>query len=563
MSMPASRLPSIMPTFQRRTSGLLMHITSLPGPHGSGDLSTSAYRFVDFLSAAGQSWWQTLPVGPPEAAPGNSPYSSYSSLAGSPWLISLEDLREEGWLTRSEIQPDPEFAAERVHFPQVYAYREQRLRRAWTRFQATRRYRHGEFRTFCTQHRDWLDTFALFCTLKKLCAGVPWNEWPQDLRCRHPAALAEIQRAHQDEFDYHRWVQFQFHRQWTALRRYAHQHHVALLGDLPICVSLDSADVWAHPELFKLDAYSRPTRLSGYPPDAFCKQGQLWGHPLYDWPAHQRTGFHWWTARFVGVYRLFDAVRLDHFLGFTRLWSIPASTRNARHGRWVRTPGRELLRAVHQALGVLSINLSKARRAYDSTLAKARRRGNAALPDSSAHGTPLPDSIVHGAPTSWSGLPLIAEDLGHVTPADIVLRDEFGIPAMRILHWGIGSGDPLHRPHNFSPHTVAYTGTHDTDTVVGWFNNLKPAARKAVLEYTGSDGRDIHFDLIRLALNSIAHTVIVPVQDLLGLGRGARMNRPGTPTGNWQWRVAPGQLSPPLARRLRRLTELAERRTVG
>jgi len=499
---------AVAQVFQRRSAGFLLHVTSLPGRHGSGDLSEPAFRFIDFLAAAGQSWWQMLPVGPPGPPPGNSPYSSCSSVAGSPYLVSLERLWQEGWLTRREVQPDETFDAARVRFPVVRAYREQRLRRAWERFRAARRSRRHAFAHFCAQHQDWLDDFALFCALKQRFGQAPWPEWPLELRRRQRDALAEVRRDRGDECDYHRWVQFQFHRQWAALRRYARRRRVALIGDVPICVSHDSADVWAHPELFQLDVRGQPTRVSGYPPDDFCKHGQRWGHPQYHWPAHQRTGFGWWAARFAGAYRLFDAVRLDHFLGFTRLWSIPASARTAKHSRWINTPGHELLSAVRRALG---------------------------------------------------DRPMIAEDLGHVTRADIALRDEFVIPPMRILQSGFGPGDPLHRPHRFCPHTVAYTGTHDTNTAVGWFQRLKPRVRKEVLEYVGSDARKIHLDLIRSALNSVANTVIVPVQDFLGLDGRARMNRPGTLTGNWDWRVLPGCLTPVLAAQLRRMTELADR----
>jgi len=423
-------------------------------------------------------------------------------------LISLDGLWREGWLTRREVEPDDQFDAGRVRFSPVRAYREARLRKAWERFRAAPTPRRREFASFCAQHRDWLDDFALYCTLKRQFHDAPWPEWPRDLRCRQPAALAEARRANQAEFDYHRWVQFQFHRQWAALRHYARLRGVGLIGDVPIGVSHESADVWAHPDLFKLDARGEPTHVSGYPPDDFCRRGQRWGHPLYHWPAHQRTRFRWWVARFAEAYRLFDAVRLDHFLGFTRLWSIPASARSAKSGHWTRTPGRDLLSAVRRALGAQ---------------------------------------------------PLIAEDLGHVTEADNALREDLRIPAMRILQWGLGAGEPQHRPHHFSPDTVAYTGTHDTNTVVGWFQGLTLRGKKQVLEYTGSDGRHIHLDLVRLALNSVANTVILPAQDLLGLDAHARMNRPGTPTRNWHWRLAPGVLTQALARKLRSLTELGDR----
>jgi 4-alpha-glucanotransferase len=495
-------------TLQKRSSGLLLHITSLPGRHGSGDLSGEAFQFIDFLVAAGQSWWQMLPVGPPGAPPGNSPYSSCSSVAGSPYLVSLNTLCQEGWLTPREVRPDRGFDADLVRFPLVRAYREQRLRKAWERFRGTRFARGDEFAAFRANHRDWLDDFALYSALIQRFNGKPWTEWPPEIRQRQPKALAVARRACREEIEYQQWVQFQFDRQWAALRSYARQRGVALIGDVPIFVSHHSADVWAHPELFRLDTRGQPTRLSGYPPDDFCKNGQHWGHPQYNWPAHQQTRFRWWVERFAAAYRLFDAVRLDHFLGFTRLWSIPASARTARRGEWVRTPGRQLLSTVRRTMG---------------------------------------------------GRLMIAEDLGHVTPADITLRDDFGIPAMRVLKWGLLPRHSLHRPHLLTTHTVAYTGTHDTNTVVGWFEGLTPAAQKDVLDYLGSDAQRFHLDIIRLALNSVANTVIVPVQDLLGLNSKARMNRPGKPTGNWCWRLPAAVLTPALGKKLRRMTELAER----
>ena len=494
--------------FQRRTSGVLLPLTSLPGRHGSGDLSAEAFRFIDLLSAAGQSWWQMLPVDRPAAPPGHSPYSSSSSIAGSPYLVSLDRLCQEGWLTRREIEPDPRFQAHCIQYSRVRPYREQRLRLAWERFQRARASRHHEFMEFCEQHRDWLDDFALYCTLKQLMGGIQWPEWPRDLRRRHPATLADARRIHPMEFGFHRWVQFQFHRQWAALRRHARQRRVGLIGDIPICVSHHSADVWANPALFKLDRAGQPTEVSGYPPDDFCPQGQRWGHPQYHWPEHQRTGFSWWIARFAGVYRLFDAARLDHFLGFTRLWSIPARTRGAKHGRWIKTPGRALFSAVRQAMG---------------------------------------------------NRLMIAEDLGHVTPADVRLRNDLGIPAMRILQWGLGPGNSDHRPHRFSPETVAYTGTHDNNTIVGWFRALDRRSQRHVLDYTGGNRQTIHVDLIRLALTSAANTAMIPIQDLLGLDAHARINRPGTLTNNWRWRILPGQLSSTAIQRLRHLTEISER----
>jgi 4-alpha-glucanotransferase len=491
-------------SLQRRTSGVLLHPTLLPGPHGCGDIGVEAHRFVDFLAAAGQGCWQMLPVGPPGRLPSVSPYDSASAFAGSPWLVSLDELGREGLLTRRDLRPTTALPARRVDFAATHDFREQRLRQAYARFRRRGGERRRDYREFCARHADWLDDHALFMALRRRHTGRVWTEWDEPLRRRVPTAMRAARRDLDDEIRGQRFVQFAFDRQWQALRGHAHQRGVGLIGDLPIFVAHDSSDVWRHPELFQLDAAGLPRRISGYPPDGFNADGQRWGHPQYEWGAHRATGFQWWVRRFARLFELFDALRVDHFLGFTRTWSIPADRPDALAGRWVPSPGRALLRAVQRELG---------------------------------------------------RLPLIAEDLGHVTPRDIRLRDQFGLLPMRLLQFGFGDdqGRSEHLPHHHDRATAAYTGNHDTDTWNGWFAQLPRAQRRRVQRYTGGDGRQPHVAALRTLLASPANLAIVPLQDLLGLGSRARMNVPGTLRGNWQWRLPRGRLDRH-ARRLRELT---------
>ena len=493
-------------TFAQRAAGALLHPTSLPGPHGCGDLGPGAYRFVDFLAAAGQRWWQMLPVGP---TPDNgAPYSAHSAFAGNPLLISLDALARDGLLTRAELTPERAMSPGRVDFPATIAFRMDRLRRAYARFAQAGGFARPAFARFVTTEAAWLAPYALFCALRRVHRGRPWTNWAT------VRAAVSQNRALRDEFSFTLFAQFTFDQQWSALRRYANDRGVGLIGDSPIFVSHDSCDVWAHPRLFDLDAAGRPKTKSGCPPDMFSKTGQLWGHPQYRWPQHQATGFAWWLARFARLFSLFDAVRIDHFLGFYRVWAVPGRARTAQHGRWVRVPGGELLTALRRRLG--------------------------------------PQEI-------------LAEDLGVVTPQAVALRERFGFPGMRILQSAFDrEGDRYNQPHAFPPNCVVYSGTHDNDTTVGWLerlrrDNRRPRRRGAltpyrrVLRYLGTTGREIHWDFIRLALASPANTAIVPVQDLLGLGNEARMNLPATTRGNWQWRLLAGQLTPRIAARLRDL----------
>ncbi|MBX3463974.1 MAG: 4-alpha-glucanotransferase [Planctomycetes bacterium] len=497
----ASRAPF---SLQRRTSGILLHPTSLPGPHGCGDLGAEAHGFVEFLARAGQACWQMLPIGPPGRLPCASPYDSASAFAGSPWLVSLDELGRQGLLTRRELRPAERLPERQVDLSATQAFRSLRLQAACTRFHARGGERRRDYRDFCERNADWLDDYALFMALRRHHGDRAWTDWDPELRQRRPAALRAVRRRLADDIRRQRFEQFAFDRQWRALRTHAQERGIGLIGDLPLFVAHDSCDVWRHPGLFQLDANGRPRRISGYPPDELSAHGQRWGHPQYDWAAHRRTGFRWWVRRFERLFDLFDAVRVDHFLGFTRSWSIPADAADASTGRWVPSPGRALLRTVRSALGKL---------------------------------------------------PLIAEDLGHVTPADVRLRDRFGLLPTRLLQFGFGDdhGRSEHLPHHHGRTTAAYTGNHDTDTWNGWFARLPAGRQAAVRRYTGGDGRTPHLAALRTLLGSPANLVVFPLQDLLGLGSRARMNVPGTELGNWRWRMPTRGLDRH-ARRLRELT---------
>jgi 4-alpha-glucanotransferase len=496
---------------EQRSSGILLHATSLPGPYGAGDLGPAAYAFADWLAAARQSWWQLLPVGPPGT--GGSPYDSPSSFAGSPWLISLELLVRDGLLDAHEIAPRGLGATGRARLSESERFREPRLRLAFERFRGRRgRSLQRELERFRSEAADWLDDWALFSALRQAQPGVCWTAFAPELRDRRPAALRRARQALEHELAYHRFVQLLFARQWSALREHCGQLGIALLGDLPMFVAHDGAEVWAQRELFLLDAKGERTAVAGVPPDAFSAQGQLWGNPLYRWARLRKSGYAWWIARFRATLSRFDAVRLDHFIGFRRHWEVPAHARSAKRGRFVRVPGEELFERVRLELG---------------------------------------------------GLPFVAEDLGLVTEEVHALRERFGLPGMRVLAFAFGGDGSDYLPHRYPRKTVVYTGTHDNDTTVGWFSSLRAAERARVLRYVGGSGREIHWDLIRLASMSVANLALFPLQDVLGLGSAARMNSPGTTRGNWGWRFQSKQLSRPLAERLGELTRTYERASGG
>ncbi|WP_394839006.1 4-alpha-glucanotransferase [Pendulispora rubella] len=508
-----------MPRLSQRASGVLLHPTSLPGPYGVGDLGAAARHFIDFLAAAQQRWWQMLPIGP--VGYGNSPYSALSAFAGNPLLICLDRLAEEGLLSRSALAGPTDLPHERVDYARAARFRMEHLRAAFAAFRAGlsgagRR----SYDAFCARERHWLDDFALYAAIKSAHRETAWAVWPEGVRLRDPAALEGVRRELDEDVEFHRFLQYQFNEEWDQLRAYAHERGIGLIGDLPIFVSHDSADVWQRRDLFALDEGGMPKVISGVPPDYFSATGQRWGNPLYLWHSRRRGVYAWWTERFRTTLARFDAVRLDHFIGFQRYWEIPAHEPTAVRGRWMKGPGARFFEHVKKGLGV--------------------------------HGT----------------LPLIAEDLGCVTPAVTALRQRFDLPGIRLLQFAFGT-DPqasTFLPHAYPRRAVVYTGTHDNDTTVGWFQEEGGSQstrtsedtekeRRAALAYLGvSDGKNIHWDMIRTIQASVPNTAIVTMQDLLGLGSEARMNRPGLATGNWEWRFRKSDLTHELADRLGSIT---------
>ncbi len=504
-----------------RLSGILLHPTSLPGRFGIGDLGPAARDFVDFLAAAGQGLWQVLPLGP--TGYGDSPYQCFSAFAGNPLLVSLEDLAEEGWLDAADLAGAPAFDPARVDYGALIDFKRPLLRRAHARFATgAPAEARADFDAFRRAQSAWLDDFALFMALKAAHGGRSWHTWEPGLAQREPHAVDEFRARAAEEIEAHAFVQWAFFRQWGRLHARCRERGIRVMGDVPIFVAHDSADVWSHPELFRLAADGRPAFIAGVPPDYFSATGQCWGNPLYRWEMLERTGYAWWIARLRQAFALVDLVRIDHFRGFEAFWEIPGGEETAVNGRWVQGPGDALFRAIQQALG--------------------------------------------------ADLPIVAENLGVITPGVEELRARFGFPGMAILQFAFGIDDQActFRPHNWRRDLVAYTGTHDNDTVVGWWNSggegdstrtAEDVAREKALAglYLGTDGSDIHWVLIRALLASVADVAIVPLQDVLGVGSEGRMNLPSRPAGNWQWRVAPGALGPALAARLRALVEVFDR----
>ena len=486
-----------------RASGILLHPTSLPGRFGIGDLGPEACRWLDFLADAGQRLWQVLPLGP--TGFGDSPYQCFSAFAGNPHLVSPERLLEDGLLEPAALEAAPDFPADRVDYGAVIEWKRVMLARAHARFAAgaTPRLReaYGEFRG---THAAWLEDFALFMALKDLHGGAVWTAWEEGFARREPRALATAGERLAAVVDLHRFRQFLFFRQWSALRGRARERGVRIVGDLPIFVAHDSADVWAHPELFRLDERGEPTVVAGVPPDYFTRTGQLWGNPLYRWDEMRRDGYAWWVARLRGALELADLVRLDHFRGFESCWEVRAGEPTAEHGRWAPGPAEHFFETVRAAVGEL---------------------------------------------------PLIAEDLGMITPPVVALRDWLELPGMRVLQFAFdGDGRHPFLPHNHVRNCVVYTGTHDNDTSAGWYATAPERERDFARRYLGVDGDGIAWGLIRAAYASVADTVVVPLQDVLSLGPEARMNLPGRPDGNWTWRVDGAQLTGAVRDRLRDLT---------
>jgi 4-alpha-glucanotransferase len=499
-----------------RRSGILMHPTSLPGRYGIGDLGEQACRFVDFVAAAGQSYWQVLPLSP--TGYGDSPYQGLSALAGNPLLISPDKLVEAGHLSPADVADPPDLPKERVDFGAVIPYKAQLLDRAFANFRAhAPRSQESAFRYFCDQQAEWLDDFALFMALKEAHSLRPWNEWPVELKTREKQALADARRSLAEPIECQKYRQWQFFEQWLAVKRYANEHGLRIIGDIPIFVALDSTDVWANPELFYFNKKLAPTVQSGVPPDYFSETGQLWGHPLYRWRMLAKDGYRWWIERFRMAFTQADVVRIDHFRGFYNYWEVPAREKTAVKGRWRHGPGAKLFRAVTAALGEVAI---------------------------------------------------IAEDLGDFDDKSRAgvdaLQQEFGYPGMRVLQFAFSAGpaDPF-LPHNYRTcDVVTYTGTHDNDTTVGWYEATSTGAeRDYARKYLGRAGSDIAWDLIRLGWASVANTAMTTVQDLLSLGHESRVNTPSTVGApNWCWRLLPGALTEAVAERLLEMTAVYGRR---
>ncbi len=494
--------------FAQRAAGILMHPTSLPSAGGIGDLGEAAYDFIDWLAAAKQTLWQVLPIGP--AGWGNSPYSCTSAFAGNVLMISLDRLVERGYLAHDRIGADA-LPLSAVDFEQVSAYKLPLLR------EAARNFLHSagdgprtRYKAFCKEYGWWLDDYALFAVLREHFGDTAWNSWSTEIAQRKPDALAQLREELKDLIAVECFLQFAFFEQWRSLRAYCGERGVSIIGDVAIFVSYDSADVWTHPDIFRLNTDLSPEVVAGVPPDAFSETGQRWGNPLYDWDALKSRGYDWWIQRMKWAVATCDIIRLDHFRGFEACWEIPAEDPTAVNGHWTPGPNFELFRALKNELGKL---------------------------------------------------PFIAEDLGYITPEVHALRKKLDVPGMKVMQFGFGDkGAHIYLPHRFTPDSVVYTGTHDNDTTVGWWNNSASEREKAwATQYFGKVDDGINWSFIRSAFESVATLAVIPVQDVLGLGSDCRMNIPSKPGGNWSWRLHSGALTPDLAKKLALLTEVTDR----
>jgi 4-alpha-glucanotransferase len=492
----------------KRSSGVLMHPTSLPGPYGIGDLGTRAHRWIDFLSGAGCGLWQVLPLGP--TGYGDSPYQCFSSFAGNPLLISPDSLLREDLLHPDDLFDHPCFAEDHVDFGEVIPWKYGVLDRSFIHFQHTSSPQlKQEFEDFKTRHAAWLEDFALFMALKEAHGGAPWPSWEKPLRQRDPQALAKARQNLEVAIQRQVYRQFLFYRQWLKLRDYAHEKNILIIGDIPIFVAHDSADVWVHPELFDLYANGMPKVVAGVPPDYFSPTGQLWGNPLYRWEIHAKDNYSWWQERIKAVLAFVDIIRIDHFRGFAGYWEVPGKAKTAEHGRWVPGPGKAFFHSIHKELG---------------------------------------------------DLPIIAEDLGVITPDVVDLRESFNLPGMKIFQFAFGGtpDDPF-LPHNYPVHCVVYTGTHDNDTALGWYKRIAEQEKSLYRRYLDRDGSNVSWDFIRGVWSSVAVFAIAPTQDFLSLDNTARMNYPGNPSGNWMWRMHHDAQSNELQSKIKELNYLYSR----
>lgn len=486
-----------------RRSGVLMPISSIPSAYGIGTFSTQAYEFVDMLEEAGQSYWQILPLGP--TGYGDSPYQSFSTFAGNPYYIDLEALIEKGWLTKAECdQYDFGDNDEYIDYEKIYLSRFKVLRKA---FKNSGIEKEEEFIQFCEQNAYWLDDYALYMAVKNSFDGKSWSEWDEDIRLRKPEAMAAYREKFSEEICFYQFQQYLFAKQWMALKKYANDKKIEIIGDIPIYVAFDSADTWANPELFQLDEELIPIAVAGCPPDAFSATGQLWGNPLYRWEYHKETEYAWWMRRIAYCYDLYDVVRIDHFRGFDEYYSIPYGDPTAEFGHWEKGPGYDIFKTMKAKLGNRAV---------------------------------------------------IAEDLGFLTDTVIKLVKKTGYPGMKILQFAFDSREESdYLPHNYTANSIVYTGTHDNDTTVGWFEKLNRKDKAFAKKYLNiRSNKDAQWAFIRAALASVSDTCIIPIQDYLGLGTEARINMPSTLGTNWKWRMLPGQFTGELAAKMSDMTKL-------
>lgn len=489
-----------------RASGILLPVSSLPSKYGIGCFSESAYQFIDQLKAAGQHYWQILPLGPTSF--GDSPYQSFSTYAGNPYFISLEALVSEGVLTKEECDAadfgsDPE----RVDYGKLYAARFPLLRKAYERSDISK---NPEFLSFMEENGGWVRDYAIFMAVKDFFGGASWDKWPEDIRKRWGYSMDYYQRELYYEIEFYEYIQYTFSKQWKKLKSYANENGIQIIGDIPIYVAYDSADTWSHPELFQLDEENLPVAVAGCPPDGFAADGQLWGNPLYRWDYHQQTGFAWWLQRLAYCYQLYDVVRIDHFRGFDEYFSIPYGAKTAHGGHWEKGPGIALFRRVKECLGEKEI---------------------------------------------------IAEDLGYVTDSVRYLVQESGYPGMKVIEFAFDSRDTGsandYLPHNYVTNSVVYTGTHDNETLTGWFRDIRPEERRMVRSYLNdfhTSDEEIYWDLVCMAMRSVSKLCVIPMQDYLGYDNSARINQPSTLGKNWKWRLKEGEFSEELIGKIREMT---------
>ncbi|MCQ2535827.1 MAG: 4-alpha-glucanotransferase [Lachnospiraceae bacterium] len=490
-----------------RSSGILLPVASLPGKYGIGSFSKEAYKFVDDLKEAGQNYWQILPLGP--TGYGDSPYQSFSTFAGNPYFIDLDTLIEEGLLKESEVNSyDWGSNKSYIDYEKIWLSRFKVLKIAFERFDADDK----EYRAFTEDNSFWLDDYALYMAVKNSFGGVSFIEWDEDIRKRDSKAIEKYKEELKEEIEFYKFQQFKFNEQWNKLKAYANKNGIKIIGDIPIYVAFDSADTWANPELFQFDEEGLPTGVAGCPPDAFSATGQLWGNPLYRWDYHKKTDYEWWIKRIKNCYKLYDVVRIDHFRGFDEYYNIPYGDSTAEFGKWEKGPGIELFKAIKKELGEIDI---------------------------------------------------IAEDLGFLTESVLELVKETGYPGMKVLEFAFDSREESdYLPHNYTNNSVVYTGTHDNNTLKGWFNELTKEDKAFVFKYLDKKKlkkKTLHWDFIRLAMGSVANLCVIPVQDYLGLGAEARINTPSTLGNNWKWRMSEGALSKELLDRIYKITKLYSR----